>query len=155
TDQLDRFGIIVKLLILTGQRRGEIAGIKPQCISDKAITWPKETTKNGREHTLPISNSVKQLLPHLPQNYNTWAKPKVSLDHLSQVHDWTLHDLRRTYATNMAALGTPIHVIEKLLNHSSGTIRGVAAIYNRHSYFEEMKIADAAYEEKLQSLFAG
>lgn len=62
TDQLKSFGIIVKLLILTGQRRGEIAGIKPQYISDNAITWPKEMTKNGREHTLPISTSVQHFV---------------------------------------------------------------------------------------------
>ena len=70
------------------------------------------------------------------------------------IDSFTLHDLRRTYTTSMAALGTPIHVLEKLLNHSAGTIRGVAAIYNRHSYFEEMKVAVALYEEKMQALFA-
>jgi integrase len=51
---------------------------------------------------------------------------------------WTLHDLRRTVASGMAARGVAPHIVERLLNHSTGTIRGVAAVYNRHTYLPEM-----------------
>jgi hypothetical protein len=54
---------------------------------------------------------------------------------------WTLHDLRRTAATGMARLNFPPHVVDKVLNHVSGTIRGVAAIYNRFEYIEERRAA--------------
>ena len=62
-----------------------------------------------------------------------------------------MHDLRRTFATTHAKIGTPIHVTEKLLNHVSGTISGVAAVYNRHSYMEEMKAAVASYDGFLKT----
>ena len=67
---------------------------------------------------------------------------------------WTLHDLRRTFATNLAALGTPIHVTEKLLNHVSGTVSGVVAIYNRHSYMDEMRVAIEKWEKRLAEIAA-
>jgi hypothetical protein len=60
--------------------------------------------------------------------------------------------LRRTFATNLAALGTPIHVTEKLLNHISGTVSGVAAIYNRHAYMDEMRAAIASWERRLDDI---
>ena len=63
----------------------------------------------------------------------------------AQVGPWMLHDLRRTAATGMAKLKVAPHVVEKVLNHTSGTIRGVAAIYNRHDYDDERKEALAAW----------
>lgn len=62
------------------------------------------------------------------------------------VTNYTLHDLRRTYSTNMARLGVPIHVTEKLLNHVSGTVSGIAAVYNRYSYADEMREATLKFE---------
>jgi integrase len=58
-----------------------------------------------------------------------------------EILNWTLHDLRRTAATGMARLGYPPHVVDKFLNHSNGTIRGVAAVYNRFEYREERRAA--------------
>jgi site-specific recombinase XerD len=60
--------------------------------------------------------------------------------------------LRRTFATNLASPGVQIHVIEKLLNHVSGALSGVADIYNRHNYFDEMKAAVEGWEERLQAV---
>ena len=65
---------------------------------------------------------------------------------------WILHDLRRTAATGMARLNTPPHLVDKILNHTSGSIRGVAAIYNRHSYLEERRSALAAWGQWIDSL---
>ena len=68
---------------------------------------------------------------------------------------WTIHDLRRTFTTNLAALGTPIHVTEKLLNHVTGTVSGVAAVYNRHSYMDEMRKAVQQWETRLAEILTG
>jgi hypothetical protein len=62
--------------------------------------------------------------------------------------------LRRTFATNLAALGTPIHVTEKLLNHVSGSVSGVAAIYNRHAYIDEMRAAIINWEKRVAEIVA-
>ena len=81
-----------------------------------------------------------------------WGKYKSEMT--DGVNGWTLHDLRRTFATNLAALGIAPHIVERLLNHSSGTISGVAAIYNRFQYMDEMRAAIALWEERLASLLA-
>jgi integrase len=67
---------------------------------------------------------------------------------------WTLHDLRRTYATNLAKLGTPIHITEKFLNHISGTFAGITGVYQRHSYKDEMKSAVELWERRLAEIVA-
>jgi integrase len=85
--------------------------------------------------------------------FSGWGKSKERFDKdLAQVEPYTLHDLRRTFATTHAKIGTPIHVTEKLLNHVSGTISGVAAVYNRHSYMEEMRAAVTAYDVYLENI---
>jgi integrase len=127
------FGAIVQLLLLTGQRRGEIAALRADYISNDTCTLPKELTKNARSHTFPLGTLATALLKEAPSfglvfpargkpktPFNGWSKSKAALDALSGVTNWTLHDLRRTYATNLAKLGVPVHVVEKLLNHVSG-----------------------------------
>ena len=66
--------------------------------------------------------------------------------------DWILHDLRRTAATGMARLNFPPHVVDKLLNHVSGTIRGVAAVYNRFEYLDERRAALEAWGRYIENL---
>jgi integrase len=68
------------------------------------------------------------------------------------VQPWTLHDLRRTFASDLASLGVRIEVIEKLLNHVSGSFAGVAGIYQRHTYLEEMRAAVAAWERHIDGV---
>lgn len=165
------FRTIVKLLILTGQRRGEIAGLRADFIQGELCTLPPTLTKNGREHTFPLAPTALSLLsrslttnptksstvifaargkPTAP--FNGWSKAKTALDKLSEVKDWTLHDFRRTFATNLAQMAVPPHVIERLLNHITGTVSGVAAVYNRAAYMEEMRAAIHLWETKLNSL---
>ena len=166
------FGPIVQLLILTGQRRGEIGALRWEYVEDDTITLPASATKNRRQHTFPIgtmATSVIQGLPRLSKEYlfpaarahvkgkpttsfNGWPKAKVDLDERCDIQGWTLHDLRRTFSSNMAALGVAPHVTEKLLNHVSGTVSGVAAVYNRYRYLPEMREAIDAWETRLQSL---
>ena len=134
---------------------------------EKTVTLPAELTKNGRTHSLPFGRLATEILEQVPETsdylfparsgkgpvFNGWGKSfERFCSTLVDVEPFTLHDLRRTFATAHAKLGTPIHVTERLLNHVSGTISGVAAIYNRHDYMNEMRSAQHAYEEYIASL---
>lgn len=145
------FSDIVKLLILTGQRRNEIALLEEDWITE-VITIPATITKNKREHILPYGELTKRYLK--PMLHNGWSKSKARLDKAVPIPHWTLHDLRRTFSTIHAEIGTPIHVTEKLLNHVSGTQSGVVGIYNRHTYIEEMTTAVETYEAHIAKLVA-
>ena len=159
------FGTIVRLLILTGQRRSEIGTLQRTYVHEDRITLPKEVTKNAREHTFPLSVvSAALIATALPKdgflfratgsmdNYNGYAFHLKQLKSASDTSDWTLHDLRRTFATGLASLNVPIHVTEKILNHVSGTTGGIVAVYQRHSYWTEQVAALKAWEDKVLSL---
>jgi integrase len=161
------FGTIVQLLMLTGQRRSEIAMLRAEWIDRdaKTITLPSSITKNRRQHTFPFGDTVMRILNDLPRegllfpargkpnhSFNGWGKSKARFDRLCPIPPWTLHDLRRTLATNMAGLNVPPHVVEKLLNHISGTVSGVAAVYNRFLYVTEMRSAIDAWEARLANI---
>jgi integrase len=149
---------IVKLLLLTGQRRGEIAGLQPSWIHDDRITIPKEIAKNGRQHTVPIGPIAQNIIlqAQLPftsrgtKTFNNWTYNKSVLDTLSGVTGWTLHDCRRTVASNMGALGIRLEVIERILNHVSGSFGGVAGTYQRYEFLPEMRAAIDLWEERLK-----
>lgn len=160
------YGTIVRLLILTGQRRGEIAALRRSWIENDLIVFPAGFTKNKREHRCPLSPLAKELINSLPdigdmlfpargvedRPFNGWGKSKERFDKPLEAAAYTLHDLRRTFSSNLARLGTPIHVTEKLLNHVSGTVSGVAAIYNRYSYLDEMRAALKLHDKHLARL---
>jgi integrase len=71
-----------------------------------------------------------------------------------KISNWVIHDFRRTAASGMAALGVSPHVVEAVLNHKSGTIKGVAAVYNRHDYYEEKKRALSRWARHIERLVA-
>jgi integrase len=142
------FGTVVKLLILTGQRRSEIEHIS---LDGDLATIPREYVKNDRPHTFPVGKTVQQLLAE-PRTWGGWSKSKSDLDKASGVTNWTLHDLRRTFVTNMARIGTPLPVIERYINHVSGSFGGVVGVYQRHDYMDEMRDAAHRYEAHLQTL---
>jgi integrase len=162
------FGDVVKLLILTAQRRLEIANMRWAEVSPEALEGsgavlrlPQERVKNKRPHELPLPEAVVAILRSLPRvdgggdwvftsngvkPTNAFSKSKSRLDKICGVNAstgsaWTLHDLRRTAASGMARLGIALHVIEKILNHQHGQISGVAAIYNRYSFMAEQREA--------------
>jgi len=154
---LGTFGKIVRLLILTAQRKSEIAEVHPSYLHEGMIIWPSTATKNAREHALPVSPAVQAMASELAiiverKRFTTWSKPKRELDLISGVTNWTLHGLRRTAATGMAKLRVAPHVVERILNHASGTFAGVAGIYNRFAYAEEMRAALAAWEHQIYEL---
>ena len=144
----DPFGISVKHMMLTGQRRGEIQHIT---LNGDIATIPSHHTKNKRTHVFPVGGTAQGLLQK-PREFNGWGNAKARLDKASGVADWTLHDLRRTYATTLTELGTPPHVIEAILNHKSGIIAGVAQTYNRFRYVEEMRVVIQCFERHFVSI---
>ena len=155
----DTFGKIVKLLILTGQRKGEITKLTGGMVGKDAITLPAALTKNGREHTFPLGITAKALLhPVPPENgyfflasgkatpFNGYSTCKPKLDGRSSVSGWTLHDLRRTFASGLAAQGVQLPVIERLLNHVSGSFGGIVGVYQRYDFMPEMRSAIDKWE---------
>lgn len=137
----------LKVLLLTGQRRGQWSNYS---IVDDTLIFPAESMKNGHEHAIPLTSTVGALLP-LPY-FNGWSKAKQRIDKHVTIPPWTVHDIRRTFSTICASLGIPLHVTEQILAHRSGTISGVAAVYNRHSYLKEMRQALEKYEQHLHTL---
>jgi integrase len=154
------YGRIVKLCILSAQRRGQWAAVRREHISGDAITWPAELMKAGRSHTLPLTPAVKALLPdrigYLFPNENSvpfgnWSRNKIRLNDDSSVGSFRLHDLRRTWATVAAEeLDIQPHIIESVLAHRTGS--QIARVYNRAKYLEPMRKAMIAFEEWLQAL---
>jgi integrase len=160
------FGTMVKLLILTGQRRSEISNLRWDWINADTITLPKEIVKNNRAHTFPVGALALRLIENTPRvaellfpargnnaaPFSGWSKSKPRLDHLSGVAGYTLHDCRRTFAVGLQRCGVNVEVIETLLNHKSGVFRGIVGVYQRHDFIDEMRAAIAAWERRLTSL---
>ncbi len=163
------FGFIVLICIHTGLRRTEAGSLKWSYVTPDFITLPPQATKNGVQHQLPnliadnlllvpetkIGNDISPyLFPSAAGTaFSAWSKNKAQLDKLSGVSDWVLHDLRRTFATKMAEwqIAEP-HVVERILNHVTGSMTPLAKIYNRHGYLPQMRVALERYEEKLAQL---
>ena len=163
------FGVLVRLLILTGQRREEVAGMAwPELSSDRQ-TWtiPASRAKNGKDHLMPLSRAARDLLPEEPDAtdrdsdlvfpgqrstpFNGWSKAKAQLDKDSGVTGWRIHDLRRTLATGLQRLGVRLEVTEAVLNHVSGSRAGIVGIYQRHEWAAEKRTALAAWAEHVMA----
>jgi integrase len=165
------FGPFAKLLLLTGLRRTEVAGMTwTELDLDKAL-WmlPGTRTKNGRPHEVPLSEAALAILKALPRlgpyvvstdgskPLGGYSRGKALIDKAIRyanlhISHWTFHDLRRTAASGMARLGIQVHVTEAVLNHKSGSIKGVAAIYNRYDYAAEKRSALEAWARFVLSL---
>ncbi|WP_317056562.1 tyrosine-type recombinase/integrase [Roseovarius rhodophyticola] len=141
---------IVRLLILTGQRRNQIWRYDPAWIEVDTITFPSSVMKSKRPHTLPITGFGHHL-PDKPFSFNSWSKSKARLDRRSGVKDWVLHDCRRYFSSTMARLGVPLHVTEEIIDHRS-QVSGVAAIYNRYTFLDEMREALTKYESHIAEI---
>src|SRR5712691_36484 len=163
------YGNIILLLILTGQRKSQIAKLRREYIDEKAalITWPPELMKANRRHSIPLSPMAAAILSTQPKEgylfpardrdtpFNGFSKCKEAFDkRLDGVQPYVIHDLRRTFASGMQELGVRIEVTEKLLNHTSGSFAGIVSVYQRHSYLPEMREAVQKWEEHLQALIS-
>lgn len=160
------FGPLVKLLILTAQRRDEVARMEWKELDLGNATWtiPRERAKNDKANDVPLSPQAIEIIQSLPRRgdlvftvtgetpVSGFPKAKRRLDEVSDITDWRLHDLRRTVASGMARSGVAPHIVEKVLNHSSGIISGVAAVYNRYGYMDEKREALAKWADLVASL---
>ena len=157
-------GDIVRILMLTGQRRNEVAGMQWSEIDFDRRTWelPRDRTKNKQPHIVPLSSAVLSILRRQLKEqkelglesayvftttgetpFSGWSRSKKRLDQRCGVTDWRLHDLRRTVVTGMNDdLGIWPHVVEAVVNHVTGAAkRGVAGVYNRAEYLKERRRA--------------
>jgi len=164
------YGTLVQLLVLTGQRRGEIVALRWPWINqkDQTITLPDWLTKNGKEHTFPYNGRVAMILETIPRLNSTdllfpskvsderpisgWSKYKRELE--DGVDGWTLHDLRRTFRTIHAKIGTPSSIGERLINHAAAVTTEVEQIYDIWTYLPEMRRATERFEEHLAAILA-
>jgi integrase len=175
----DDFGRIVKLLILTGQRREEVGAMAWQELDIAKAQWSLDgaRTKNKLPHLVPLSEAALSVLSGVEVRvgrdlllgdgdgpFSGWSRAKANLDgrlqkareeaapDLKPMPLWRLHDLRRTTATRLADLGVQPHVVEAVLNHISGARAGVAGIYNRAAYTKEKTAALALLGEHVTHL---
>jgi integrase len=149
------FGTIVRILILTGQRREEAAGLAWSELSSDLFIWTiaSERAKNGHAHIVPLALPARKILSSLPRAgnvampgdsggpFNGWSKAKARLDIAAGITGWALHDLRRTLATGLQKLGVRLEVTEAVLNHISGSRAGIVGIYQRHDWANEKRAA--------------
>jgi integrase len=167
--QMGVYGGLVRALILTGQRRGEIAGLTwdETDLDKRLISLPRERVKNNRAHEIPLSPQAVSLIEALPRNSEQYvfsldggpiinfARLKERLDKLCGVQNWTVHDLRRTAASGMARLGVGLPVIEKVLNHVSGSFAGIVGIYQRHDFAGEKRAALEKWADHVSTIVTG
>ncbi len=164
------FAQFVQLLILTGQRRGEVAGMRwSELDLDKGIwTLPAKRAKNASSHIIPLAPLAIFILKSVPKFLDSdlvftttgtspisgFGRFKERLDVAvgRNAEDWRFHDLRRTMATNMAIMRVQPHIIEAVLNHKTGIVSGVAATYNRHAYFDEKREALELWAKKVEEM---
>jgi integrase len=196
------FGPFVRLLILTAQRRDEVAGMRWSEVDLARQLWtlPRERVKNDTAHDVPLSVQASAVLSELTRLAGSpdfvftsgagrapaitpnvrlvpisgFSKAKKNLDAaalrflrqdaedqgldpsgVDALPNWRLHDLRRTAATGMARLGIAIPVVEKILNHTSGTFAGVVGVYQRHGFALEKRAALEAWGRHIERLASG
>jgi integrase len=131
---------LIKLLILSGARRSEMTGLTRDEVATDTVELPAERTKNGLPHTIPITPMMRRVFETLPAKGkfvlngtdrpfgdHSGAKEKIS----PAIRPWTLHDLRRSFASGLQRIGVAPHIVELALNHRSGTFSGVVGIYQR------------------------
>jgi integrase len=172
------YGAIVKLLILTGQRREEVGGILWSEIDFGKALWSihGNRTKNALPHEVPLSALAVDILRKQQRrddrdlifgsrdgSFQGWSNAKAALDrriqiqmrpqdHRAILEPWRLHDIRRTVATRLGDIGVLPHVVEAILNHTSGSRAGVAGIYNRATYALEKRAALNLWAQRLAAI---
>jgi integrase len=145
----------VKLMLCTGQRRGECAALRFDELDGNVWSLPKERTKNGRPHSITLSRQALAVIEQQPRIsdsdyvFTAGSKPvanfsrvKLDVDRVMKPErPWCWHDTRRTAASGMQRLGVRAEVIERALNHVSGVYRSVAGVYQRDPLTEEVRDA--------------
>lgn len=163
------FGPFFKMLLLTGQREGEVATMTWSEVDTDAALWtiPAEKTKSGREHKVPLAPSAVKIIEGVPtvegvdylfcgrmskgRPISGFGKAADRARQRSEIGDWRPHDLRRTVRTQLGELGTPPHIAELVLNHA---VKGLQAVYDRYDYTKEKREALNRWDAHLQAILA-
>jgi integrase len=156
---------MIQLLLLTGARRDEVSHMVRGELDLDAKVWtlPAARAKNKREHIVHLSDAAVAILKALKpvksdagwcfttngeNPVSGYSKAKIIVDRFiseaangEAMDPWTFHDLRRTAATGMAGIGIAIPVIERALNHVSGTFGGLVGRYQHHDFAAERREA--------------
>ena len=145
----DTYGALIRLLILSAQRKGQWLAFDLAFIQGDTLVFPGTVMKMGKSHTLPLTEGMRREIGNRA-TFGNWTTSynKRALDRLSGVTGYCLHDLRRSAATYMAEAGTPPHIVERILAHA-GQISGVALVYNRAPYLSEMRDALETWEQRV------
>ena len=172
-DLYQPYGSILRLLLLTGQRRSEVAGMRWSELNLDKQQWtiPRERCKNGKTHIVHLSEPVLQIIEATPNKGGDLLFPsgvgrpvtgfaqmkpvvdkKIANTLRRKLEPWVIHDLRRTCASGMAQLKIPPHVLDRVLNHTGGSINAIAAIYNRHEYLSERQEALDLWAAQVEEL---
>jgi integrase len=166
------FGAVLRLLLLSGARLNEIAGLRWDELSEDgtALNIPGTRTKNHRAYVVPLAPMARDIVAGIPRiegcsflfstNGRTpvsgWSKIKKRLDRaMGDPPAWRIHDLRRCAVTGMAESGIAPHVIELVVNHVSGARAGVAGIYNKSELLPERRVALERWAAHVAGLVAG
>jgi integrase len=171
------FGPIIRLQIMTGQRREEVSSLRWEELDRAECLWtlPGERAKNGEPNRIPLNALAIKVLDQVADGqiwpkrgklfststggpFTAYHKAKEKLDHLIATEDgmpippWRLHDLRRTVATGFQRIGVRFEVTEAVLNHVGGSRAGVAGIYQRHDWKAEKQEALRLWNDHVQSI---
>ena len=165
------FGALVELLALTGARLREASNMTWEEVKFDEKLWriPANRTKNKRQHEIPLSDQAIAILRSTPRIYGkagyvftltgtapiasfSWNRQKLDKACVEPVAPWVLHDLRRVFATGLARLGVNLPVIERCLNHASGSFAGIVAVYQKHKFADEMRDAFQRWGDHVEQL---
>jgi integrase len=176
------WGQLGQMLLLTGQRLGEVVNMTDREVSGDLWHLTADRTKNGRAHDVPLSEAARDVLGavervkgdagyvftttgegalqgyHKGRNHIAQRMAEIASQEAGEaveIPHWTFHDLRRTAATGMARLGIPVRVTEAVLNHVSGTAGGIVSVYQRHDYADEKRQALDAWARFVGDLVEG
>jgi integrase len=158
----------VAVLIYSGQRRNEVGGMRWSELDSKTRIWTisAERAKNGIKHRVPLPTQVWEIINAQPRivgcDYvftatgrvpvNGWAEAKTRLTTRAGIDEksWRLHDLRRTAAAGMQRLGVRLEVIERVLNHRSGSFAGIVGVYQVDPLESEVRLALQSWADYLE-----
>jgi integrase len=163
---------IIKLCLVTGQRVGEVAGMRRLELDADNATWriPSSRTKNGHEHLVPLSSLALEIIGTIEQEDDLFAvggrslPPAAVARTIARAHEgegpsrfeiprWSAHDLRRTVVSQIAKLGVPPIVLGHIINHRSVTKAGVTlSVYQQYDYEAEKRQALNLWADKLRAI---
>jgi integrase len=165
------FGAAVRLLILTGCRRNEVAEMTWAEIDADARVWtlPAERSKNKKPHVVPLSPLASRIIGGVPRIagcpyvFSTTGKGPIAnfdqfkkrLDARLNLEPWRIHDLRRSCASGLQRLGVRLEVTESVLGHRSGSFRGIVRVYQRHDFADEKRAALERWSDHIESITTG